>query len=54
MKEYKLGILRCRCSNVSRLGKPFKMYSQFKPKKCKNCGKIYTVKALNWKDNDNA
>jgi hypothetical protein len=44
MKDYTIGILRHRCSNLMRIGKPIRLYeytySRLRGKKpCPNCGR---------------
>jgi hypothetical protein len=47
MKDYTLGIIRCRCSNLMRIGKQVKIYQYTrKRKKCPNCGKMLKVTEL--------
>jgi len=47
MKDYKPGIIRCRCSNLMRIGKQIKIY-EYTPdrKRCPNCNKNLKVQRL--------
>jgi len=44
MKDYRAGLIRCRCSNSMRIGKRIRI-TQYthKRKKCPNCGKMRKV-----------
>jgi hypothetical protein len=47
MKHYTLGILRHRCSNKMRIGKPVKLYeSSARVRSCPNCGKRIDVQEV--------
>lgn len=51
MKDYKPGIIYCRCSNLMRIGKHVKIYKQtLLKKKCPNCGKMLDVLIRSKKD----
>ncbi len=44
MKDYRVGVIFCRCSNRMRNGKRIKIYKDEKKKvECLNCGKKYKV-----------
>jgi len=41
MKDYKIGVIFCRCSNLMRLGKLVKIHQYTSErKKCPNCGRM--------------
>jgi len=44
MKDYTPGLLRHRCSNAMRIGKPIKIYENTPDKKpCPNCKKMIPI-----------
>ena len=44
MKDYTPGLLRHRCSNLMRIGKPIKVYQHTaETKPCPNCGEKIPV-----------
>ena len=50
MKDYKLCIIRCRCSNEMRKGKLVKAYEYTPEKrKCPNCGEKLKLQIVNQK-----
>lgn len=45
MKDYNPGLIRHRCSNAMRIGKPVKVHTKAarQKRKCPNCGKMLHV-----------